>query len=206
MPWERHRRDTHLVLHQSAAWRNRDCCGNRSRGSLSLLRRRLVQHDSYPRHWRYRKYDRRISATQIHVSGVRRKIEQFRIGHGPLPSKSELSRLHCFLVKRFRSARRRVRRFVNPRFVYQGIVAQGPCLPWVSKGQLARASQADDKLWTKGTASAVPPLSMEASLPLCHPACPGVPWDRSEPVPACRGGSAVPRTFHPRSHEKSDHR
>jgi hypothetical protein len=26
---------------------------------------------------------------------------------------------------------------------------------------------------------------------LYHPACPGVPWDRSGPVPACRGGTCV---------------
>ncbi len=31
-------------------------------------------------------------------------------------------------------------------------------------------------------------LRLQRPSPFCHSACPGVPWERSRPVPACRGG------------------
>jgi hypothetical protein len=31
-------------------------------------------------------------------------------------------------------------------------------------------------------------FSFQQPSPICHSACPGVPWERRRPVPACRGG------------------
>ena len=58
------------------------------------------------------------------------------------------------------------------------------CVPCGSNPRLA-----PPVVQPSATLSSTSHFPMEAPHSLCHPACPGMPWERSRPVPACRGGT-----------------